>query len=185
MKKEHHQPPSQSATAPQLGLLGYVSTFLLGVGGVLKGLFGFAEELILRVLGWFGGLICALAASLVMFYYMRVYHLHWLVFVGASLAFIVVFSMLGVLLNRYFACFSFPVFVILGSRDNGQYTSEPNSSREERLAWIGILILAGSVLGLAAGAVFQSQLAFYIGAAVFSTYAVAAPFVFTALRKKE
>jgi len=164
-----------------------MNTFLQCLGRVFKGLFGFAGEVLHRVLGWLGGLVCALSASLVVFYCLRVFHLHWLLFIGAVLAFLVVFSLLGLLLPRYFACFFFPVLVILGSggEAGAHDAAGPNTSREEWLAMFGTVTLAGAMLGLAAGALFQFHLCFYMGVAGFSTFAVMAPMIFTSPRKEK
>jgi hypothetical protein len=128
-----------------------------------------SASLLDRVLGLFGGLVCAFVTSLAAFYICGVFRYHILWFIGASAVAVLVFSLLGVSLHRYFTLFFIPVFNFFG---NGDYDHKPLK------AWLAATALLLALLALAVGALFQVHIVFAVGAGLFGVYAASAPRAF-------
>lgn len=127
-----------------------------------------------RAMGFFGGVVCAVAASLAAFYVCAVfrYHLFW--FAGVTVFSLLLFSTLGLFLHRYFACFFIPVFTAFANSDSHAHGDDGHS----RKAWIAGISLFLALIALFVGALFQIQVCFVMGAVLFFGYAVFAPRVF-------
>src|SRR5262245_2719373 len=86
-----------------------------------------------RLVGLGGGLVCAFAASVTAYYLWRALHYHFLFLAVACAVSVVLFSVLGLLLHRYFACFFVPVVNTFASPDGWQ---EEDVRNENRKGWL-------------------------------------------------
>lgn len=127
-----------------------------------------------RILGCLGGGVCAVAISLAAFYVCAVFQFHiiWLGFV--SVVSLLLFSVLGLVLHRYFACFLIPIFNAFANAEGHAHCNDGHSGRQ----WIAAVGLLLALVGLLFGALFQIHVMFAAGALLFVGYAVFAPRVF-------
>ena len=138
------------------------------------------ENVLDRVLGLLGGLVCAFVASLAAFYFCAIFGCHFLWFVGASAISVLCFSLLGLVLHRFFARFFIPVFNGLANED-GHARDDDEYSWNEWIACVGLFI---ALIALFVGSLFRIHIAFAVGAILFVGYAIFAPKVFRE-RKRE
>lgn len=127
-----------------------------------------------RVLGFFGGVVCAVAASLAALYACVVFRFHLVWFAGAAVFSLLLFSVLGLFIHRYFACFFIPVFAAFANPDGHPHCDDGHS----RKGWIASISLFLALIALFVGALFQIHMSFAAGAVLFVGYSLFAPRVF-------
>ena len=132
------------------------------------------ESILDRALGFFGGVVCAVAASLAALYACTVFRFHLVWFIGAAVFSLLFFSVLGLLLHRYFACFFIPVFAAFANPDGHAHCDDGHS----RKGWIAGISLFVALIALFVGALFQIHISFAVGVVLFCGYSLFAPRVF-------
>lgn len=141
---------------------------------MIRRLIKFSESVLHRILGVCGGLVCAFALGLVVYYIVVKLggSLFWLL--AATVISVPLFSLLGLCLFRYFALFFMPVFNFVS---NGEIDDDGN----DLPSFIRFGVSVGFLFALAAlasGAVFQLDLVFALGMLLFLAYAFVTPKVF-------
>jgi hypothetical protein len=84
------------------------------------------------------------------------------------------FSVLGLFLHRYFACFLIPVFTAFANPDGHAHCDDGFS----RKGWLAGICLFIALIALFVGALFQIHISFALGAVLFFGYSLFAPRVF-------
>jgi hypothetical protein len=121
-----------------------------------------------RILGCLGGGVCGVALSLAAFYVCALFQFNiiWVGFV--SMASLLLFSGLGLLLHRYFSCFLFHIFNAFANAVGDEHSNDGFSGRQ----WLAAACLILALTALSVGALFQIHVMFAVGTLMFTYYAM-------------
>ncbi|MEM8739411.1 MAG: hypothetical protein AAGG38_13190 [Planctomycetota bacterium] len=116
-----------------------------------------------RLIGFFGGLIFAVALSLITLRIAQITEIHGGLWILASLLLAAVFSVLGAICWRYFGRFLGPVFNL--------FSESLDLTDSVKIFLLSIIFLLALVL-LVVAPLFQTDIAFVAGCLLLSTYAL-------------
>lgn len=126
------------------------------------------DNMLDRILGCLGGVVCGVALSLAAFYVCAVFQFNIIWFGFISMASLLLLSGLGLLLHQYFSCFIFPIFNAFANAEGDEHSDDGYSGRQ----WLTASCLILALTALSVGALFQIHVMFAVGTLMFTYYAL-------------